>query len=328
MENGFSFKRSADGSRVGIDFSDYEKLTRFPQGPQIEIIQLEPGNFLGHFFHQKLENFNFTLFHVNRSVKYCGVSPQNRWSFVLFVRSGIRQSLWNYPDVTEDCIIVLPPRSEIYCASKSAVEMVTIHADEELLYRVCQSLELSEPRILFGNTKQVFACSSVQRKRLCNLVSRLYLGLISNPDTAISSDYFSRPLEWEVLVCLVRTVSELLDISAKPLPLRRFLALQTAETYMRKNLHDPVHLGDICQVANVSQRTLTYIFQDYYGIAPKAYMKRIRLNAVHKQLKQANSARQAVSAIAHNFGFTHMSQFAQDYQKHFGKLPSQVLKGQ
>ncbi|MGB3199955.1 MAG: helix-turn-helix domain-containing protein [Nodosilinea sp.] len=326
IEDDSQFKQSNCSSKVAIDFFDYEKLTRFSQGPLVQLVQLEAGSFEGYLFHNKLEHFNVSLFQVNRCIKYFGTSPQTRWAFVFFARSPTQQSLWNYKGLTEDHIVVMPPGTEIDCATQSAVEMGTIHISEELLYRVCQILELPEPRQLFGNHKKVLAYSSGQRKRVCAMVNCLNQSLTHNAEHLIESMHFLRSLEWEILVCLVRTVSELLDISKKPLPPKRFIALKTAEMYITEHLSDPISLGDICQAAHISQRTLIYLFQDYYGVTPKAYLKRLRLSAVHKQLKQAKSAGQEISAIAQRFGFTHMGQFAQDYQKHFGKLPSQVLR--
>lgn len=124
---------------------------------------------------------------------------------------------------------------------------------------------------------------------------------------------------------LLLTLAEAENISIKLSEHQRFMALKQAEQYMMTHLYDNLHSKDICQVANVSQRTLEYIFRDYYGVTPKAYLKRLRLNQVHKRLKQADSQYIEIAAIAHEFGFSHLGQFAQDYKLLFGELPSETI---
>lgn len=52
----------------------------------------------------------------------------------------------------------------------------------------------------------------------------------------------------------------------------------------------------------------------------------IRLNAVHKILIKAASVDVKVTDIANQFNFWHMGQFAADYKRLFGKLPSETLR--
>jgi AraC family ethanolamine operon transcriptional activator len=49
------------------------------------------------------------------------------------------------------------------------------------------------------------------------------------------------------------------------------------------------------------------------------------LNGVHRDLKNADSAPTKITDVAIHWGFWHMSQFAIDYQRFFGELPSQTM---
>lgn len=54
-----------------------------------------------------------------------------------------------------------------------------------------------------------------------------------------------------------------------------------------------------------------------------AYLKQVRLEGVDAELRVAASA-QTIAEIARRWCFGHMGQFAQDYRKAFGRLPSQT----
>jgi len=106
---------------------------------------------------------------------------------------------------------------------------------------------------------------------------------------------------------------------------QRDLAIERARNFISQNSAEPLTVQDVCQAAAVSERTLQYAFLEHVGITPKAYLKAIRLNGVRRELKNAESD-VTVNQVAMRWGFWHMSQFAGDYRKHFGELPSQTLQ--
>lgn len=81
---------------------------------------------------------------------------------------------------------------------------------------------------------------------------------------------------------------------------------------------------DLCKATGASERTLRYAFQEHFGISPKTYLSVYRLNKVRKELRNGHPASIKISDIANQWGFWHMGQFAADYRKFFGELPSET----
>ena len=106
---------------------------------------------------------------------------------------------------------------------------------------------------------------------------------------------------------------------------QRDLAIERAQTFISQNATEPLTVQDVCQATAVSERTLQYAFLEHFGVTPKAYLKAIRLNGVRRELKNAEPD-VTINQVAMRWGFWHMSQFAVDYRKHFGELPSQTLQ--
>ena len=61
-------------------------------------------------------------------------------------------------------------------------------------------------------------------------------------------------------------------------------------------------------------------------MTPKSYLAGQRLFGVHRELWRSAPSKALVSNVAENWGYWHMGQFAADYRKLFGELPSSTLK--
>jgi len=86
-------------------------------------------------------------------------------------------------------------------------------------------------------------------------------------------------------------------------------------------------LLDICSELGFSLRTLHYAFQDVTDMSPAAWLRKTRLNRVHRALKNASPDEIMVKQVALEHGFVHAGHFSRQYLKHFGCLPSETLHG-
>ncbi|MEO9274390.1 helix-turn-helix domain-containing protein [Marinomonas sp. 5E14-1] len=101
--------------------------------------------------------------------------------------------------------------------------------------------------------------------------------------------------------------------------------------FLDSHLDEPVTVTQLCEITNVSRRTLQYSFESILGISPIQYLRMSRLNGVRRALIQVNKSAQdseTVSSIASQWGFWHLSQFSKDYKQLFGEQPSQTLEWQ
>jgi AraC family ethanolamine operon transcriptional activator len=107
---------------------------------------------------------------------------------------------------------------------------------------------------------------------------------------------------------------------------KRDIALSIAENFISEPDRGGVTITELCDAANISERTLEYAFQERYGMTPKKFSLVYRLNRVRRQLRKTQPGAALVCEIARQYGFWHMSQFATDYRRQFGELPSATLK--
>ncbi|OIQ80594.1 HTH-type transcriptional activator RhaS [mine drainage metagenome] len=94
--------------------------------------------------------------------------------------------------------------------------------------------------------------------------------------------------------------------------------------HVLEHAESPASVAELCQRFGVSRRTLQYCFLDITGAPPLAYLRALRLNAVRRELRSGQCSR--VGDCAWHWGFGHFSQFARDYARQFGELPSEALR--
>ena len=96
-----------------------------------------------------------------------------------------------------------------------------------------------------------------------------------------------------------------------------------AVDFIDANALDSVTIADVCRASGTSLSTLERAFRDQFGITPKRYVINRRLMGVRRELR--SGCQSAVFEAANYWGFWHMGQFARDYKRLFGELPSQTL---
>lgn len=100
--------------------------------------------------------------------------------------------------------------------------------------------------------------------------------------------------------------------------------VRRTRAYALERRDAPPTLLDLCRHTHVAPRTLQYCFQSVLGESPASYMKMLRLNGARKDLKRLDKDI-CIGDIAADWGFWHLSQFASDYRRMFGELPSATL---
>jgi AraC family transcriptional regulator, ethanolamine operon transcriptional activator len=115
---------------------------------------------------------------------------------------------------------------------------------------------------------------------------------------------------------------------ALPLTASRRSALVSAvRDYALRQSDDMASVADLCRVFGVSRRSLQYAFEEVVGVNPVTYLRALRLSAVRRAIKTAET-NTPVMEIAARWGFWHPSYFTASYKKLFGELPSTTRQRQ
>ena len=94
--------------------------------------------------------------------------------------------------------------------------------------------------------------------------------------------------------------------------------------YMEAHFFDPdLEISKICAVGFMSQSSLQRGFHQRFGMSPKAYLSKLRINRAMELLLSQN---QSVKEIAFACGFSDEKFFSRVFKKKYGFSPSQLKK--
>ncbi|HCE6868964.1 TPA: AraC family transcriptional regulator [Pseudomonas aeruginosa] len=99
--------------------------------------------------------------------------------------------------------------------------------------------------------------------------------------------------------------------------------LKRALAFIDEHASQPLKLGDIANAACCSIRTLQRVFQNWHDISVMQHVREVRLQRVREALLE-EGGQASITEIAIQWGFSHLGQFAADYRKKYGELPSET----
>jgi AraC-like DNA-binding protein len=108
--------------------------------------------------------------------------------------------------------------------------------------------------------------------------------------------------------------------------------IQTPQSASRRTSHlllarldEPWSIGRLSQTLGLSTRTLHRVVRREAGVSPMRLLRQARLAQARSELAAPRPGT-TVTSVALDYGFTHLSRFAQQYARHFGESPSETLR--
>ncbi|MEP7023132.1 MAG: helix-turn-helix transcriptional regulator [Actinomycetota bacterium] len=104
-------------------------------------------------------------------------------------------------------------------------------------------------------------------------------------------------------------------------------AVRRAVAFIDANAGRPVTLADIAGAARLGARALQIGFRRQLGLTPTQYLRRVRLDHAHQELRTADpAAGSTVAAISRRWGWASPAQFAAAYRQAYGQTPGRTLR--
>jgi AraC-like DNA-binding protein len=85
-------------------------------------------------------------------------------------------------------------------------------------------------------------------------------------------------------------------------------------------------MPELCAIIGISERTLSLCCATFLGMSPSQYVRRRRLNLVHREILNADPSTAKVGVIAQKYSFRQLGRFAASYRDAFGEMPSITLR--
>jgi AraC-like DNA-binding protein len=250
----------------------------------------------------------------------------------------VQMPLTGRNDLTLDGTVPLPLSSRLFSVINPGrslrqrrhenCEMILVRFDEKLL-SACLAAQLAEADDVIAHRPIKFSADMSTARPGGSAWMRMMsfvLGELDKKDSIFRSPLAASQAGNLMMSTLLlnqpHSYSDFLQQSAdEPVP----RSIRNARNWIETNAHRPVTVDDIARAVNLSTRSLYNGFRKYLDQTPMDYLKDVRLAKARSDLLTATASKN-VTAIAMEWGFTHLGHFARDYQMKFGELPSRTLR--
>lgn len=257
---------------------------------------------------------------ISGKVEQKGLCPIGFRSFVIPVNYEV-DFYWLNKKVSGNQLMIFPKNGTLDGVSFNDFDVYVVSIEEEyLLNKIEQLGNKNITKLLNGDEQRLFLKQSFSEQ--FHILASEFL-LICRSEDSFNSHVFQEKID-NIIHKLLKYI-ELQNRSINDIiPRKRDIGLKKAIDLINHQLDESISIGKLCQSANLSERTLEYAFREKYQVTPKQYIKALKLHKIRQDLSQSEF--QNISATAARYGFWHMGQFAADFKKQFGILPSQTNK--
>jgi AraC-like DNA-binding protein len=98
-----------------------------------------------------------------------------------------------------------------------------------------------------------------------------------------------------------------------------------ARDYVHDHLSEDISVTDLAALVGVTPRTLQNGFRKAFNLTPAEYIRRARVNALHRALLEADAGA-GVTNLMMNVGIVNFGRYAQYYREQIGVSPSRTLR--
>lgn len=302
-------------------FQDYDDFAQSIRGWGVDFRQLKPGHSPASLQQFGVPDLMVTRFNMSQAYDQRGSTPDKMLT-IGFIEAGAGKVHTPDGSVSEDHLWCFSAGREFGCSSQADFRAFGLSVSESLLDEVTDTCELMDIHSTLGSN-QVVRC---QRPADLDRI-RQQLATISRTIRNSNND---RPATQAHKHDLVRELLEILagpqEITPLKMTTRKQLVLRRALDFLEANPGSPITVHQLAKETGAGIRTLEYVFRDYYGVTPKAYLSARRLAGARRELQWSKIEPTFVSDVAHRWGFFHLGRFSADYKRFFGELPSETLE--
>lgn len=300
-------------TRRSLRFDDFDEMAEHIAAWDVQYEQFSSGSFHATMALTASPSVQILTLDWNRALSNLGAAPVGMRSFAF---PTTRRHAFRFRGVAAGPGAVMTGRggSEFHLLTASAFDFVVASLDLGVIAAHirarfgCDEEDLGEPRLLAGRGEDAV------------IAAGRALDALGQAMVAAGPEDIAR-LEMQAVDIVL---SALVPPSSAARATRRQHLARRIEDLLRARLADPPGIGELCVLTGATERTLHLAFRETYGISPAAYLRRLRLNAVRRELLDGSGT--PITEAATRFGFFHFGRFAADYRRLFGELPSMTVR--
>jgi len=293
-----------------------EMMQHYSKKWNLEHIKMEKGLFEARLSAVHTPRIQIGRSYYSHGVMTKGTFPKGSIVLTSYTSNNGTFSFQNRSILPNE-LIVLTGDDEIDRVTSGEIESQIITIEEQLFYQVFYAFFGEEAHLFLKKKRFIIKADMISDFHQTISFWMDYL-INTFPTLTVKPEYDK--IESEILSELFNCITfSSLKKDRKKFPIK------IVRERLHENIDQDIDLTMIEKEFNISESQLYYAFKSSYGIAPKKYLKMIRLHTVKKALEIADPKHNTVTEIAMKYNFMQMNHFSKEYKKTFGQTPSETL---
>lgn len=314
---------ASDAFSLRAGFSDFDAFAEAVHDWNVEFVQLESGPFEAVIEQVGTERLQLGRARFGRRLHQMGETPRRLRTFVIPGDAEFR-ILWRGKEITGNDIGIFPMDGALDSVSLPGFDVLLPSLPQSLLDERSTGLGLPTIDKLAGGS-EVIRCEPDAVARLRHWLQTVMSELLKDPEV-LRDQQTSDEIAWAISGNILKTLATDRGLVSGASRTPRLRVCDDSLDFIAAHPGRSLTVREVADAVGVSERTLRRAFQDRFGVSTKEYIKARRLRATRRDLFRLSPDETQVRQVALRWGFWHSSQFAQDYHRAFGELPSDTLR--
>jgi len=304
---------------IAGQFAEFDQLTEATAAWDIDFRQVGKGKLNATLTQATAASWSLAMARFDRPSFQQGTTVTGMRTFAI-LNSQASEQEWCGRRFSPDTIAVFAGDGAFQAISQPGFDVYTLSFSDEKLATACERLGVPDVTEKLLSSSAVLHIDRRQTRELRHLVKSALQALCKKGLEGSDwndADHISDKIS-EHLVLLLTDSSYL---SYTPSQRLRSKAIHSAFEVIEAGLVKGISVREVIKATGVSRRTLEYAFRNRYNFSPKEFINSQRMVMVRRDLLSQPGS---ITEIASHWGYWHMGQFARDYRRQFGELPSQT----
>ncbi len=305
-------------------FDDIDACAKVIKPLDFTANQLTPGHFVGKINFADFRSLKFIHITHNQSVAFNGPKSPHDVTFAMKLETNQTEVLSHGCLIKKQDIFGFDPKRETDVITGQDSHTVIARLNLQVFQSLSEQIGYDLGQKFLQQNLIRFHPASLRPLR--GYYQEITQVLTHQPELFKRSQMASLIVE-DFLPLLINTLGKSIEKNRdRPKIFSRYSIVKKAEEIAKSYWDKPLTLKQLCDKLGTSSSTLSYGFQDIFGVSPMAYIKIQRLNGVRRTLKNADPKTTTVMQVAYQWGFWSAGHFTRDYKEMFGELPSETLR--
>jgi AraC family ethanolamine operon transcriptional activator len=316
---GLAIERAGYQEWVTGKFREFDELSAAATDWDFDFVQLDSGPAPAALTQVSAPDLLIQRFRFGRTYFQRGASSPTMRTFGL-VESDAHDARMFGGDLTASKLALFPTGGEFEAVTRPGFTSLGISIDPARLDEAFAAIEVRCPSSFQSAESGLLRVDPKVLERMRLRATQILDTLQAYPSALGRSELleeltFQLPIDLALAIQSADGAPSLSNSRVRDLALRRALA------FIEDHLHESITIRSLCEEAGVGWTTLVHAFREHFGVTPKAYLRSVRLNRARRDLLDT-APESPIADVANRWGFWHMGQFAADYRRLFGELPS------